>query len=307
MRSWLVTWRISRTEILLMVLATVAVSAISLGLIIVLGAVTPGCLKSAAIRVADCADTRAFFDVARIAGGLVVGFAGLPPAVGAVLGAQLVAREIEHGTAPFSWTIARSRVRWLIEATLALGLVVVVMLIPMAVIGHLLTGAVDPSTDPASSLDGFGYRGPALLMRGITMFSIGILLGALTGRILPALLIAAFPAVLLIAFGTSLGIAGMPAEVIGRMGQPLIANSFVFDERFEAEDGALKTVDEAYASAPAGTDPEGWVEYHFRRVAIGIPARRYPEVEVRSTVALAIISLLVWAAALGVVERRRPY
>ncbi len=80
MRSWLVTWSLSRTEILLMIVATIAVSAISLGLIAVLGSVTPECLRSAAIRVAECADTTDFFNVAQIAGGLVVGFAAhLPP------------------------------------------------------------------------------------------------------------------------------------------------------------------------------------------------------------------------------------
>ena len=300
-------WRISRSEIVLLGLAVFVVSVVSLALAVLLEQLTPACLRVGGGPISDCVDHEDFFDVARLAGGLVAGFAGLPPATGALLGAQLVAREVEQGTAPFSWAIAKSRRRWLAERTMALGLVVVAMLIPMAIIGHVLTGAYDPAADPASSLDAFGFRGPALVMRGVVMFAIGILLGAVTGRILPALLLAAVPAVLLITLGTGLGILGMAPEVIGRMGQPLVANSIVFDERFEGDDGSLRTVDEAYASTPSGSDPETWVEDHFDRVAIGIPAGRYPEVEARSTVVLMLIAGAAWIAAAAVVERRRPY
>lgn len=307
MKVLTVAWRISRSEIILLGSAAVLVSVVSLALATLLEQLTPSCLRSTAVSVSDCVGQQGFFDVARLVGGLIVGFAGLPPAIGALLGVQLVAREIEQGTAPFSWAIARSRRRWLGERTVALGFAVVLMLIPMAIVGHVLTGASDPGADAASSLDGFGFRGPTLVMRGVVMFAIGILVGAITGRVLPALLISAVPAVLLIGLGTGLGIIGMSPEVIGRMGQPLIANSVVFDERFQGEDGSLNTVDEAYASAPTGSDPEAWVEAHYYRVAIGIPAGRYPEVEARSTVALLVIAAGAWVAAAAVVERRRPY
>lgn len=298
--------RIARTEIVFLGLAVVVLSVASLVLAVIAGQLAPACLDGGGSPV-SCEGTELFFDVARVAGALVVGFAGLPLAVGAVLGVQLVAREIEQGTASFAWSVAPSRRRWFIEGTIALGLVVVVLLTPLAIIGQLLTGAVDPGADPTRSLDGFGFRGPSLVLRGVAMFSIGVILGASTGRLLPALLAAVVPAVLLIAFGTTLGTVTMSSEVIGELGQPLIANSIVMDERFAASDGTLMTVDEAFASAPAGVDPETWVEDRFQRVAIGISATRYPDVELRSSIALAIIAMSTWVTGLAVVERRRPY
>lgn len=108
-----------------------------------------------------------------------------PVLLGSVLGAAVVAGEVQHGTARMAWTLAPSRMGWLWlrfwpVATIA------------AVIGVALGAATARLMDLTSPSDIFMHqmRGPVVALHLIVALAVAVLVGAGVRRVLPALLIA---------------------------------------------------------------------------------------------------------------------
>lgn len=112
---------------------------------------------------------------------------GLPVFAGVFIGVPLVGREVESGIAQISWSLARSRSRWLVLHLVPILLVVLALLAAAAVAGEILTtarlGGDDPGFQHADS------RGVLLLLRGVAAFAIALFVGARVGRILAGLLL----------------------------------------------------------------------------------------------------------------------
>ena len=120
--------------------------------------------------------------------------ASLPFVVGGLLGAPVVARELETGTGRLTWSLTGGRLRWLLWR-----------------IVHLPTVAArrpGPGRDRRQPPDrrlldpafyfGLGQiRGTPLVARGLAMFGIALLAGVVFRRILPALVVAAILGLLL--------------------------------------------------------------------------------------------------------------
>jgi hypothetical protein len=109
---------------------------------------------------------------------------------GIVLGAPLVAREIEQGTAPLSWALSGSRRRWLLGKVLAGVLLLVPLMLAVGITADVLTAATHPGLDTHAAFEGFAGRGVIVVFWALAAFAGTFALGTLMGRTLPALIVA---------------------------------------------------------------------------------------------------------------------
>jgi ABC-type transport system involved in multi-copper enzyme maturation permease subunit len=114
----------------------------------------------------------------------------LPFIVGVTFGAVLVAREIEQGTAPLSWALAGSRRRWLAGKLLAVVILIVPLLLIAGLAADVREGATNPGIDPHASFYYYADRGVFLVFWGLAALCGTVALGTITGRTLPAVLLA---------------------------------------------------------------------------------------------------------------------
>jgi ABC-type transport system involved in multi-copper enzyme maturation permease subunit len=120
----------------------------------------------------------------------------LPALVGLFIGAPLLTRELEHGTYRLIWTQTITRRRWLLSKTALLSLAI-------AVIALALSGIVTWWRHPFDVLQGrmsptgFDVEGIVLTSTAVFSFTLGVLVGALLKRSIPAMSVtlAAFLAV----------------------------------------------------------------------------------------------------------------
>jgi hypothetical protein len=120
----------------------------------------------------------------------------LPFAVGAALGAPLVAREFESGSGRLAWALSGDRTHWLFWRLAPVLALAIVLLIPVTFVSQALW---QQSTllDPWSTLPYYWLRGPTLIARAVAMFGTALLVGAVMRRVLPALIVSALAAAVL--------------------------------------------------------------------------------------------------------------
>jgi ABC-type transport system involved in multi-copper enzyme maturation permease subunit len=243
-----------------------------------------------------------------------------PYGMGLILGVPLVAREVDHGTASVAWTLSRSRVRWWLSRIVFAALVVIGLLTVVAIVSDVVAQAIQPSANLAADFTWHGRRGGLLVMRGLLALGMGVGIGAILGRQLPALLVAIFAAVGIFT-GVSLGMdRWLQADAVPTPYGVEIGGDLRVGDRVELPDGRLVSFadldsDEGYniAIGPDGTvytsfdqngvgsDPIG------RAVSLIVPGKLYPTFVLRESAVLGGLALLVSALALVVVQRRRPY
>jgi hypothetical protein len=113
----------------------------------------------------------------------------LPVLAGVLIGAPLIARELEQGTHRLIWTQSITRTRWLAAK---LGLVLGVSLLASAVLMTLLTwwrGPFDRSFSGRLSPDGFDLEGVVPLAYVAFALALGFAAGALLRRTVVAMLV----------------------------------------------------------------------------------------------------------------------
>ena len=114
----------------------------------------------------------------------------LPFFVGIAMGAPLVARELEQGTAPLSWALAGARWKWLAGKILAALLLIVPLLLVAGLAADVLRGAQEPGVDPHASFDYFTSRGVFFVLWGVAALMGTVALGTLYGRTMPVVIVA---------------------------------------------------------------------------------------------------------------------
>ena len=114
----------------------------------------------------------------------------LPFFVGIAMGAPLVARELEQGTAPLSWALAGARWKWLAGKILAALLLIVPLLLIAGLAADVLRGAKEPGIDPHASFDYFTSRGVFFVLWGVAALMGTVALGTLYGRTMPVVMVA---------------------------------------------------------------------------------------------------------------------
>jgi hypothetical protein len=238
-------------------------------------------------------------------------FIGVIPLIGGlILGSVVVSREIEHRTAQLGWSLDGSRIRWLVQRVVPLGLTLVTIAVVLAILTDLWEAARYPGIDPRSSFSEYGNRGLVLVARTMAVFSASVLVGALVARQLPAIVLSSVLALVLV-WGLGLG---FPYGVAGTWETEQRVATFVSSvsdvhrgSGLRSSDGEIVSYDQALSQAPAGADAAMWVNQNFEFVVDVVPGERAPEVEMRETLWLGLVVVLALGAAFGVVDRRRPY
>ena len=113
-----------------------------------------------------------------------------PFVVAIMLGAPLVAREVEQNTAPLSWALVGSRRRWLLARVGSILIVFVPLMLALGLAGDILYGAQNTGVNPWASFEQYGARGVLVAFWGVAAFIGTVALGTLFGRSLPAIFVA---------------------------------------------------------------------------------------------------------------------
>lgn len=193
--TWL-TWRMHRSETLVAAVLMVAISISAWVVALHLRSLTipSGCWDwpGGAYPNEMCQRlVNAWFEILGNEGGHVrLALLVVPSLVGLMLGATLVGRELELRTAALAWSLEGGRMHWLAQRVGGMLLLVVLGLTAMALMGSTFESAtrVPGDMDRTGEL---AMRGLPLMSRGLAALSIALLAGAVLGRTLPALLVAA--------------------------------------------------------------------------------------------------------------------
>jgi hypothetical protein len=113
-----------------------------------------------------------------------------PLLAGIVVGAPLVAREIEQGTAPLSWALSGSRRRWLLGKVLAGVVLIAPLMLAVGLAANVLEGALSPGLNPYASFSNYLGRGVIDVFWALAAFAGTFALGTLLGRTMPAVVVA---------------------------------------------------------------------------------------------------------------------
>jgi hypothetical protein len=244
-----------------------------------------------------------------------------PFGMGVLLGAPLVAREIDGGTAQLAWSLSRSRVSWLLRRIAFVTLFGLSLLALLAVLSNVLTAAMLPDMTLSEDFTYFGRRDLPVVARGVGAIMLGVLVGALIGRVLPAILASAL--VIGVAFaGVSLGMDQWNrsmATLVPRYNmiqQDTAALGVEYG--IQTADGQFMSYDEAYASGLTlnlGDENGKWYasEDDFKAghsvgqdTMLVIAGEWYPALMLRDSSVAVVLGLVALAGTALVVTRRRP-
>jgi hypothetical protein len=256
---------------------------------------------------------------------LLLSFAA-PFGMGVLLGAPLVAREIDAGTAQLAWSLGRSRWSWLIRRIAFVALFAVVCLALLAVTSELLATALAPDRDLSRDFIWFGRRGWLIVARGIAALAVGMLVGAVIGRVLPAILAAGI-VIALVFTGQSLVMDQWHHReaVVQRLNQAGMESGATFDQGALYVDSGIELVDGEVVSyaelnqrgiAGQYIDEQGRTYTSEAALAAGdfigydaqlvIHGQRYPELVAREGAVSGGLGAIALGLAALVVRRRRP-
>ena len=309
-RAVLLAWRLHRPELVAISLAALAISVIWLKTAVDLDAVREEC-RFIGTDVAPCgglAEAGMLYTEASQTPVVMFGAlaAALPFVAGVILGVPLASRELEHRTAHLAWPLARSRVRWLALRLVPVAGLGLLMLIPAAMAGEVLTRSFYPLTEPASNFEHYGIRGPLLLLRFIPAVLLGALVGMFIGRQLPALLVAG---VLVAGLGAGLSVlrpfgavpierapAERPMDSLGSMYVGVV---------YRDADGTVMAEEEAWALM-AGSEEEPDRSQLPRETFLVIPSERMQEVIAREAGVIGLASGGLLGLLVATIRRRRP-
>jgi hypothetical protein len=325
--SWLaLSFRLHRWEVLASAAGVAILTVAMLWFTLQLRALTAGeagCLDPAAV-VAGCEQfAQRFGDLSGWGSRLLYVSWGAPFGMGLVLGVPLVSREIEHRTASIAWTLSRSRAWWLARRVAFLALVLIGLLAVVAVASDVLASALQPTLHLDRDFTWYGRRGGLIVVRGLAALGIGVTLGAFIGRLLPAMLAAAFVSVLIFT-AVSLGMdRWLAADAVV---QPALNGGLLdgsggrsMGNRIELASGELLTWTDLYRRGFINVqeDQDGRLYASVEDLghperAVGldrmlvVPGRLYPQFVLRESAVVGGLALMLTLAAVGVVGRRRP-
>jgi hypothetical protein len=237
----------------------------------------------------------------------------LPLVAGVLAGSVLVAREVEHRTTQFAWSVGTSRRRWFLDRVVPVLIVAIGAAALAAILGEVLEGSRAPWMNPLVSAQDFGLRGPIVVALAVAAFGISVFVGAVIGRMLPALILAAALVVGVRAVVAAYVPFGEPVVILpDSIFSGIIATDYplITAGAWQADDGRLLGYYEARALAPTGpgaADPDVWLSEHGKDVTLGVPGPSVWHVEVRESSILLGIGIVGLVAAAAVVDRRRPY
>lgn len=234
----------------------------------------------------------------------------VPILIGLVLGATAVGGELDNNTTPFSWSIVGSRRRWLGELVLPGVICTILFGVVSGSVNGIIVASLNPGHDLRASFVGYGLWGPLLIARGLCGYAIGLLVGAVTGRVVVSLALS-----FLLASSVVFG-----ALIIGRSLEPagiIAIDDFSYTDAMSVEVGALSSgavisSSQCMEAQPSFTnDPNDSLGYDWRAancpsVQTYLRGSQMPSVEFRESAVLAAVALACGGLAFVVVANRRP-
>jgi len=251
------------------------------------------------------------------AGKVMAAMAILPLFVGLFLGIPLVAREIETGTAPTVWALVGARGRWLVGRLVPILVVLTLSLGFLAITAEFLWLGRQP-WGPAVNLSDLGLHGPGVVAKGLAVLGLAMLVGAIIGRTLPAVIIG-----VLVCFFFFIGAQvaqGLWLQSEARnhvttsteSPEVLYPGGTHFSQGWIGPDGRqIFDYEEAAALAPLGVDRDEWLfngpeNGGLATFQTGVPGSAYPTWVLIETVGFGAVGLVGLAVVFVVVDRRRP-
>jgi hypothetical protein len=232
-----------------------------------------------------------------------------PMILGLFLGVPVVAREIEGRTAPIAWALDPGRGRWLFQRAVPVLAVALVAGVLIGIGGEMVTQASPFGEHPlGAGFSDYGSRLGQVPVRTVAVLVLGIAIGALFPRQLPALLLTGATTLMLFT-ALTLGMGAWmqaAAEPIA-MDQGYESGARVFEQAFRdnATGALISTVD--FDQQQIGSeDLESSAPPGMTRVWLGIPGDEYGQWVVRESGIVLGLTLIVGAATFVVVQRRRP-
>jgi hypothetical protein len=239
--------------------------------------------------------------------GLGLPFLVAPVMLGLFLGLPVVARELEHRTAPIAWTLSRSRTRWLlIRAAPVVGMVAFLSA-GLAIAAEIIWRA-SPWAEglPDLGFAEYGAHGPLMVARGLAAVGVGLAAGAIVGRQLGGLLLGVLAAAALL-IGTAMVMDAWMETDAEWVELATPADSRIFDMAYRNDaTGQLISFNDFYdydggqiAVADDG-EPEG-----MTAISLLVPAERAGAWIARESVLLVLLGVGASAVAGLSVRTRR--
>jgi hypothetical protein len=290
------------TVVLLMMLAGIA------------GVIVPGRLQS--VGVPDECFARegtpacrsvleTFFAIRRDEASWMMGIgAGLfPVLLGLIVGAPLVARELEHRTAALAWSLTGRRSRWLLDRVLGPMLLLVAGTSLLGLLAGALLDAAYP-TGLIPALDQLGSQGPTFVARAVMAFGMALLVGAILGRSLGALLVAGILALAMATVGVQ-ALYAITAQTAASWRPAEVGWLIELRERYRWPDGRLATREEIEAIENGEPSPDDWIASNLQREVYGLPDDDFQLLESLETLVAGGIGVAAVVLTFPVVARRR--
>lgn len=273
-----------------------------------------------------CADAIEAWDARRQQYDLFSLVGAWPLLAAVVLGSVLVGREVEHRTAQLGWSLSGSRLRWLAWRIVPTGILLILLISALAVASQAMEGARYPMIDPRGSLDEYGNRGLPMVARAFGLFGLAVLVGAVAGRQLPALLVSG-----VLALTLSWGLAWVFPYGVSPEWVTADASTYSNEAqvRHRSQRGGYRTADESIISwqeadrladeqvgvevpNPLGDrvvslEESEWIERNLDAVELVLMGDKLGEIELRESAMLGLLGLASLGGAAFVVHRRRPY
>lgn len=321
--SWLVlSFKLHRWEVLASAAGVAILGAAMLWFTLqlrTLAGTEPGCVDPTSYAPGCERFAQQFYELSSKSEWLSYFSAVAPFGMGLVLGVPLVSREVEHRTAGIAWTLSRSRTWWLVRRGAFLAMVLVILLLAVAIVGEVLATAQMPNLHLDRDFAWYGRRGGLIVVRGLASLGIGILLGAVLGRVMPALLVAAFASVLIFT-AISLGMdrwmesdAVVQAFGVDRSGGRLLGQrtelpsgeivDYAELQRRGLSYEVIAEGGELYAKPEDIGHPERIIGWDRELL---VPGKLYPLIVLREAGVVGGVAVMLAAAAVFVVARRRP-
>jgi hypothetical protein len=240
------------------------------------------------------------------AGKVLAAMAVLPFAVGLLGGVPLVGREIEARTAQTAWFLTGSRVRWLVRQ-----LSPVLVLLIAAVTFAALAASVLEQTREAwyhSALSDMSLHGPIVVARAFGALGLGLLVGALVGRTLPAFIIGTALSLVVIAIAGGAQWQWLEAQKTVVRPDAREWRGITMGNVWVAPDGTQLTDREALSRAPSTAgDPYAWLASEgYQQRQLGVPESVALQWAPYDIVGFTVLGVALLAASAVVVDRRRP-
>lgn len=229
----------------------------------------------------------------------------LPFAVGLIGGVPIVSRELEERTASVAWSLSGSRVSWLGRQVAPIGVLLTTAIAFPAFASAMI--ADERAVIGEQAFQDIGAYGVPAVARAVGAFSLGLFLGVVLGRAVPALILAAGIAGLLFLVSTEARVAWLaqqsPVVVVDAPVDVILIGRTLVDPH-----GSQLTFEAAMQLAPEGeADAMDWLEENgYRWLGLAVPSEVAMAWTGYETALFTLVGAAGCAGTLLLVNRRRP-